>query len=532
VRIFGGGGGVILPEEIPALQAYGVARIYSPDDGRAVGLQGMIDDMLGRCDFATGARRGTAARLRPCRHPGTRQGDHAGRVVFRNGTATTLQGAWSPAGPRCPPVLGVTGTGGAGKSSLIDELLRRFLLDFPTVAHRGAGASTRPARRPAARLLGDRIRMNSAPATRACSCARWRPGAANLALSESVRDALYALEARRLRPDRAGDRAASAKPTPRSSNTPTCRCYVMTPEFGAASQLEKIDMLDYARPRRRSTSSIAAAPATPCATCRSSTSATRRRSTRDRAEMPVFGTMAATFADPGTNRFYRAVATGPRRRAARAASPARWRCVEGEPESAHVIPGRAASLPRRDRRATTAATTAGRDEQSRPGRTLPTRCARRAEGAAVATASAHTGAARTETRRPAWRRLAEKLRAGPRRLARLAAELHRRALRAPGARQATSRSRTTRSRWPACRSRRSRCRSTVRRRATALRLAAAGKCAGRFPFAAGVYPFKRTGEDPTRMFAGEGGPERTNQPLPLPVVRRSRTSGCRPRSTA
>src|SRR5688500_8928650 len=159
VRIFGGGGGVILPEEIRALHDYGIARIYSPDDGRALGLQGMIDDMLQRCDFATVraedplpqpsakdpralAKAITLVESHPERH----------RAELRKHLA---------AASSTPPVLGITGTGGAGKSSLIDELLRRFLLDFPQL--RIAVLCVDPTRRKTGgALLGDRIRMNAA----------------------------------------------------------------------------------------------------------------------------------------------------------------------------------------------------------------------------------------------------------------------------------------------------------------------------------------------------------------------------------
>ncbi|MCU0863015.1 MAG: cobalamin-dependent protein, partial [Planctomycetes bacterium] len=159
IRIFGGGGGVILPEEIAALHAYGIGRIYSPDDGRSMGLQGMIDDMLQRCDFATVhqeealpalqasepralAKAITLVESFPERH----------RALLRERLAAL---------PSPPPVLGITGTGGAGKSSLIDELLRRFLLDFPQL--RIAVLCVDPTRKKTGgALLGDRIRMNAA----------------------------------------------------------------------------------------------------------------------------------------------------------------------------------------------------------------------------------------------------------------------------------------------------------------------------------------------------------------------------------
>src|SRR5690606_17088194 len=162
IRVFAGGGGTILPDEIEQLHRDGVARVYSPDDGRALGLQGMIDDLLSRCpgprDVPPPPER--IDRLAE-RDPGTigrlislAENDPAGY----EGLAPRIR-AQLPAQPA--PVLGITGTGGAGKSSLVDELLRRFLLDHP--ARRVAVISIDPTKRKThGALLGDRIRMNTA----------------------------------------------------------------------------------------------------------------------------------------------------------------------------------------------------------------------------------------------------------------------------------------------------------------------------------------------------------------------------------
>ena len=241
VRLFGGGGGVILPEEIQALHDYGIARIYSPDDGRSMGLQGMIDDMLRRCDFPVVTKQDTLPAL-----PAKDLGDVARAITLlesfpethreelRKRTAALQQG---------PPVLGITGTGGAGKSSLIDELLRRFLLDFPE--KRIAVLCVDPTRRKTGgALLGDRIRMNTAANERIFvrSMATRR---ANVALSEAVQDALDVLKLSGFDLILLESSGIGQSDTEIIEHA-DASLYVMTPEFAAQSQLEKIHMLDYA----------------------------------------------------------------------------------------------------------------------------------------------------------------------------------------------------------------------------------------------------------------------------------------------
>jgi methylmalonyl-CoA mutase len=158
-RIFGGGGGTILPSELKELHDYGIARLYSPDDGRAMGLQGMIDDLLRRCDFAMTPPSGEAVADLRSKDP---------QVIAKLiTTAENDPGAYAELAKRMPavdpeakaPVLGITGTGGSGKSSLVDELVRRFLADFPE--KRIGVVSIDPSKRKTGgALLGDRIRMN------------------------------------------------------------------------------------------------------------------------------------------------------------------------------------------------------------------------------------------------------------------------------------------------------------------------------------------------------------------------------------
>src|SRR3954463_9363391 len=232
IQGFGGGGGVIVPAEIKELEAYGIARIYSPEDGQRMGLQGMINDMLQRCDFdlaqyapkalAPGNARSLAQLI-----SAIELGTFAGKLQSANA-----------------PVLGVTGTGGAGKSSLTDELVRRFRLDQGD-ALRLAVISVDPTRRKTGgALLGDRIRMNAihGPNVFMRSLATRETGSE---LSAAIGDAIAACKAAGYElviVETAGIGQGDAAIVPHVDAS----LYVMTPEFGAASQLEKIDMLDFA----------------------------------------------------------------------------------------------------------------------------------------------------------------------------------------------------------------------------------------------------------------------------------------------
>jgi methylmalonyl-CoA mutase len=244
-KIFGGGGGTILPAEIEELHRYGIDRIYSPDDGRAMGLQGMIDDVLAKCDFPTvePPLNGQAARLehrdvRALAQIITLAENYADAVLPELGRAIEPRLAGRKA-----PVLGVTGTGGAGKSSLVDEIVRRFLIDFPTETI--AVLSVDPTKRKSGgALLGDRIRMNAIHSPRAYmrSLATRQ---ANVALSKQVGWAIKACQA-------AGfdlvvvETSGIGQSDTEITEFADVSLYVMTSEYGAATQLEKIDMLDFA----------------------------------------------------------------------------------------------------------------------------------------------------------------------------------------------------------------------------------------------------------------------------------------------
>ena len=303
IRIFGGGGGVILPEEIEALHAYGITRIYSPDDGRAMGLQGMINDLLMKSDFPVGNKlNGELNELEK------KNAHHIGRLisVAENFPDIFKELASFKKGDRkCheSPVLGITGTGGAGKSSMVDELVRRFLDDFTdkTIAIVSVDPSKRKS---GGALLGDRIRMNSihSPRVYMRSLATRQ---SNLAMSKYVKDAVCILSHAKydlIILETSGIGQSDTEIIDHSDVS----LYVMTPEYGAATQLEKIDMLDFADvialnkfDKRGAMDALR--------DVKKQYQRNHQLWEKDLDDMPVYGTIASQFNDPGVNQLYRAV---------------------------------------------------------------------------------------------------------------------------------------------------------------------------------------------------------------------------------
>ncbi|MFY9398158.1 MAG: fused isobutyryl-CoA mutase/GTPase IcmF [Desulfomonilia bacterium] len=302
VKVFGGGGGVIVPEEITELHAYGVDRIFSPEDGKAMGLKGMIDFMIEQARTVEFPDVGTGFN-------GIDRQDHAliGRIInlaersllgidcgyeiIRNALADCKSKA---------PVVGITGTGGAGKSSLTDELVRRFLNHYPERSI--AIVSVDPSRsRSGGALLGDRIRMNHIDGSRVFMRSMATRGSRN-ELSEAVRDAIAILKATgfdllfvETSGIGQGDAAVSA--------ISDLSLYVMTSEFGAPSQLEKIDMLDFA--------DMVIVNKFEDEKARDALNQVRKQYMRnhglfgaDPEQVPVYGTIANRFNDPGVNRVF------------------------------------------------------------------------------------------------------------------------------------------------------------------------------------------------------------------------------------
>ncbi len=303
IKIFGGGGGVILPEEIDELHAYGINRIYSPDDGRTMGLQGMINDMVQQADFPTGKDiNGEINQLEEKFKPAIARLISAAENYMEE-SKEVLALIDEKAKKVNTPVLGITGTGGAGKSSLVDELVRRFLMDFEdkTIAIVSVDPSKR---KTGGALLGDRIRMNAIKNDRVYmrSLATRQ---SNLALSKHVQEAVNILKAAQydlIILETSGIGQSDTEIIEHSDVS----LYVMTPEYGAATQLEKIDMLDFADlislnkfDKRGALDAL-----------RDVKKQYQRNHglwEQDPETMPVFGSIASQFNDPGTNALYRAI---------------------------------------------------------------------------------------------------------------------------------------------------------------------------------------------------------------------------------
>ncbi len=304
IKLFGGGGGVILPSEIEELHAYGICKIYTPDDGRSMGLQGMIDDMLQKCDFPTGKSIGKEE----VEGIKLKNSKAIGRMIsaaenFYEESVPILDVVKKLAVKSKTPVLGITGTGGAGKSSLVDELVRRFLIDFKdkTIAIISVDPSKR---KTGGALLGDRIRMNAIGNERVYmrSLATRQ---SNLALSKHVQEAVDIIKAANfdiIILETSGIGQSDTEIIEHSDAS----LYVMTPEYGAATQLEKIDMLDFA--------DVIALNKFDKRGALDALRDVKKQYKRNHQlwevkdeDIPVFGTIASQFNDPGMNKLYKKV---------------------------------------------------------------------------------------------------------------------------------------------------------------------------------------------------------------------------------
>lgn len=303
IKIFGGGGGTMLPEEIQELHDYGINRIYSPDDGRELGLQGMINDLVKQSDFAIGRNlNGQVKRIKTEDHAAIARVISAAENYpedYQEEIAALKKQA------KDTPVLGITGTGGAGKSSLVDEVVRRFLADFKDASGSGkkiAVISVDPSKRKTGgALLGDRIRMNAIFNDRVYmrSLATRQ---SNLALSKYVQDAIDIVKVAGfdlIILETSGIGQSDTEITDHSDAS----LYVMTPEYGAATQLEKIDMLDFADmialnkfDKRGALDALR--------DVKKQYQRNHQLWDAKEEDLPVFGTIASQFNDPGMNKLY------------------------------------------------------------------------------------------------------------------------------------------------------------------------------------------------------------------------------------
>jgi methylmalonyl-CoA mutase len=487
IRVYGGGGGVIVPREIELLHERGVARVFSPDDGQRLGLPGMINVMIRECDVDLAAQ-----------PPASYDDLYAGDTATLARTLTLAEAGRLPAdldlSPRhTVPVLGITGTGGSGKSSLTDELVRRFRLDQEDKLRIAVLAVDPTRRKGGGALLGDRIRMNSITGENVFFRSMATRGAEG-GLPERLSDVIAVLKAAGfdlviVETPGIGQGDAAIVPFVDRS------LYVMTPEFGAASQLEKIDMLDFAD-----------AVAINKFERRGAEDARRdvgRQLVRNREEfgatwedMPVFGTSAATFNDEGVTALYQHLRGLLLGEGVTGRLPHTERRTSA-PHAAVIPPGKVryladvAETVRGYHDATATAVAAARVRQH-------LRTARELVGAAVDEALADADKALPAADAElldAWAQTVKDY-AGDELVVRVRdKELH-----TALTRETLSGSRIPRVALP-----------RYTEDAELLRFLRSENLPGRFPFTAGVFNFKREGEDPARMFAGEGDAFRTNR---------------------
>lgn len=516
IQVFGGGGGVIVPAEIRDLNAHGV-RIYSPEDGQRMGLQGMIGEMLMRCDKALSAQPPYAldtlkghdeAAWRSLARVITALENEQADPAFQSFTQSLREAA---AGLRVP-VLGITGTGGAGKSSLTDELIRRLRLDEDDRL-RVAVISIDPSRRKSGgALLGDRIRMNA--------ISPWAAGPRVYMRSLATRD--FGSEISKALPDviaaakvagfdlviveTSGIGQGDAAIVPHVD----VPMYVMTPEFGAASQLEKIDMLDFAEFVAINKFDRKGA-ADAWRDVAKQVQRNREAWTRKPDEMPVFGTMASRFNDDGVTALYQALK--PRLAELGLGLTGGRLPVAATRFSTHqtpiVPPARARYL------AEIADAVRGYKRRARAQARLAREVQQLEASAAMLTqADASSDVAALQSLAQA-------------RQARLDADARELLTRWPQMQQAYAgdefvvkiRDREQRTALVSTSLSGTRVRKVVlppyEDHGELLKWLMLENLPGYFPFTAGVFPFKREGEDPTRMFAGEGDAFRTNRRFKL-----------------
>ena len=507
IKIFGGGGGVILPHEIEELHQYGIARIYSPDDGRAMGLQGMINDLVAKSDFATGASLNGAVDGVLKRDFGSIAKTISAAENSPQATERDLAKLRARAKESTTPILGITGTGGAGKSSLVDELVRRFLIDFPEKTV-GVVCVDPSKRKTGGALLGDRIRMNAIRSKRVYvrSLATRQ---SNLALSAHVKDAIDILKAANfdlIVLETSGIGQSDTEIVDHSNVS----LYVMTPEYGAASQLEKIDMIDFADLIALNKFDKRGA-ADALRDVRKQYKRAHKKFDLGDEKTPVFGTIASQFNDPGTNNLYRAVVDT---LVTKCSLPAeKWRSTyeltSEQSEKIYIIP------PPRTRYLSEISETcreydAWVETQSGVAQKLF------ALRTSIEVVRASNAADKD--------RIAKDLEASYSEIARGLAPENQDVIAGWAAKKKRYRDPVytfqVRGKDIAIQTHSESLSHTQVPKISLPRYEAWGdvlrwnlseNVPGEFPYAAGIYPFKRTEEDPTRMFAGEGAPERTNR---------------------
>ncbi len=520
IKIFGGGGGVILPQEIKELMDYGICRLYSPDDGREMGLQGMINDLVQQSDFPVGDNiDNEAERLFERDHKAIAKLISAAEN-FPDLAKNALESVALAAADSKTPVLGITGTGGSGKSSLVDELVRRFLMDFPDKTL-GIISVDPSKRKTGGALLGDRIRMNAINNSRVYmrSLATRQ---SNLALSKHVNKAVEVLKASHfdlIILETSGIGQSDTEIIEHSDVS----LYVMTPEFGAATQLEKIDMLDFA--------DLVAINKFDKRGALDALRDVKKQYMRNhnlwdakQDDLPVFGTIASQFNDPGMNRLYTAVLAELVEKI-KVPLQSSFDFLSGTSEKIYVIPPARtrylSEIAESNRSYDASALTQSQTAQKLYGiyKTLESVSGQPPQ-LTTQGLELETDAKRTNDSSDLCKLLlAEfdrvKLDLDPynwkvileweEKVARYKNPVYTFKVRNKELKIDTHTTSLSHSKIPKI------ALPKYEAWGDLLRWVLQENVPGEFPFTAGLYPFKRSAEDPARMFAGEGGPERTNR---------------------
>ena len=500
IRIFGGGGGVIVPEEIAELEASGITKIYSPEDGARIGLDGIIGHMLKSADV-------------PIKDWGKRKTIDSARL----GRALTLleSGKKSSAeiikeiGVKKPrwsttPVIGITGTGGSGKSSLTDELIMRFLWDFPTLRV-GMLCIDPSKKKTGGALLGDRIRINSASDERVFLRSLATRGSGR-EIAGATADAIAVLKSQDF-DFIVVETSGIGQGDTGILDVSDISLYVMTAEYGASTQLEKIDMLDFADliavnkfERRQALDAIR--------DVRTQLRRTRFKGQRvSEDQYPVFGTIASRFSDDGTSGLYRALANKINEKVGEnryEVSKSRAYAIESTHRES-LIPGdRTAYLGEISR----AVRNYHDKVQDTVARVQAAESLSRAAHEIMRSGDSTTAKKLAEKADQKWHEVDESLR---KRLAswqelrgrynqeKFVYQVRGKDVAVPALFETLSHQKLPKVALPDFTS-----------QADVARYLLKENVPGSFPFTGGVYPFRRTEEDPKRQFAGEGGPARTN----------------------
>ncbi len=492
IKIIAGGGGTILPAEIEELEAYGVEKIYSPDDGRKMGLEGMIDDVLKRCAFTTNPDDFSSSTL----SPNTESPQQTAKLLtLAENHPDTFKRFSLTKNPIEAPVLGVTGTGGAGKSSVIDELVRRYLLANP--AKTIAILSVDPTRRrTGGALLGDRIRMNALDNSRVFMRSM-ATRATHKALSGSIDTALDILKA-------CGygliilESSGIGQSDTEITDFADLSLYVMTPEYGAATQLEKIDMLDYA--------DVVAINKFDKPGAEDALRDVKKQFARNKGlwhanpdELPVFGTTASLFDDPGTNALFNGVIT-----ALNQLEKGTFNTWEGIEASTQII-----IPPDRSRYLAEIAEQHELFEQEVENQSTYATQLFQLQGSLALLNDQSAKTALSRHIEEIEKRLSPENKATlerwPKELEKYRSEdysyiVRGKEIKMPMYFESLSHTKIPKISLP-----------SYSNWGDILRWCLRENMPGKFPYTSGVFPMKRKGERPTRMFAGEGGPERTNK---------------------